>query len=460
MSASNVLARLFGRSKHPVVSSLATAALNRPLLAHPAMAEALIGAYLSGTTTSADTLLQTEVVPVTAAELATEVARVGVINITGGLVNRPMPGPSGGGPVSYAAIGEEFDALMANDSVTAIVLRIESPGGMASGCFDLTDHIFANRGKKPIHALVDDYAHSGAYAIAAACDRIWVSRTGTVGSIGVVGFHYDWSENNAKVGLKVTPIFAGAHKVDFNPNFPLSEEALARATAQTQVLYEMFVGSVAKYRGVDVEAIRSTEADIFQGQQALDAGLATDLGTWDDLMSTLGIAGVDAPDQPGSDEDDGEELESASSSSVAGAELPAGEGDDAAPAALAVVLDPQQVRLLERGAMLETVTAAKLPPLVTVALVETVAAGEDVAARIAHAQEVISLCQTAKADDKAASFVRANTKIQQVRSALVEAKASADETITLQTHLPANGAAKSGAGNALDPYAIYQKRGI
>ena len=92
MKKPTVLARLMGRGKPaPVVSSLALAALNRTLLVEPTHAEAIIGGYLSGTITSADTLMTVDRVhgggeAGTAAE-----GDIGVINVTGGLVNRPMP---------------------------------------------------------------------------------------------------------------------------------------------------------------------------------------------------------------------------------------------------------------------------------------------------------------------------------------------------------------------------------
>ena len=101
-----LLARLFGRSKHPVVASLATSALNQPLLVHPALGEALVGAYLQGAVTSDDTLLTvahlrvdaggTVVTQVDPSEpTAEKIGRtVAVVNISGGLVSRPTPGPS------------------------------------------------------------------------------------------------------------------------------------------------------------------------------------------------------------------------------------------------------------------------------------------------------------------------------------------------------------------------------
>lgn len=225
-SKPGLLARMLGRgSRAPVVASLAAAVLNQPLLVQPTIGEALVGGYLEGKVTSDDSMLKADRFEVSGADgqpVGVAQKLIGVINLSGAMVNRPMPGASGPGPVSYAAVRDTFDELLNDDAVTSIILRLDTPGGMASGCFDLVDHIFEARGRKPVYALVDDHAYSAGFALASACDEIWISRTGGVGSVGVVRFHHDWSGNNAQIGLKVTPLFAGARKVDFNPNFPLS----------------------------------------------------------------------------------------------------------------------------------------------------------------------------------------------------------------------------------------------
>ena len=65
---------------------------------------------------------------------------------------------------------------------------------MVAGNFDLVDRIFAARGVKPIRAYAAESAYSAAYSIASAADDITVSRTGGVGSIGVVTVHADYSQ--------------------------------------------------------------------------------------------------------------------------------------------------------------------------------------------------------------------------------------------------------------------------
>lgn len=469
-----VLARLFGRAKPaPVVSSLASAVLNRPLLADRATAEAMVNAYLTGDVTSLDTQLTTDRVAATPAPEAETAGQIGVINISGGLVNRPMPGASGAGPVSYTALRDAFDELLEDDGVSAIVLRIESPGGMASGMFDLSDRIFAARGRKPIHALVDDYAYSAAYGIAAACDEIWVSRTGGVGSVGVCAFHYDWSGNDAQIGLKVTPIYAGDQKIDFNPHFPMSEQAQARAQEDVDLTYALFVKSVAQYRGMDEAAVRDTQAGVFFGERAVAAGMATRLGTWDDLIAHLGAPGVDAPAQAG-DEGDGEgdpEMRArppvARADTTAPTEMTDG-NTDAAPAEPAAA-DPDDdapdttaevARLVAAGKIIQAITAAGLAPDLTVALLAHVTDATRVEAEVARAQGIADLCRAAHLRDLAADLIKSGATVEQARAQLLDATASVgDELVTAQpTQSTAVVTAAAKQAQSLDPNHVYANR--
>lgn len=284
------LSRLFRRELEPnaVIAALYTHAIGQPLLVEPAMGERLIAAYMQGGIESPGPILAEPSGQDSGRQGVTPAPRPAVLSISGGLVARPQPGLCDDGPASYAGIRDAFDEVLADDNVSAIVLRLESPGGMVAGLFDLTDHIHASRGRKPIAAVVDDYAYSACYALAAACDEIWVSRTGGVGSIGVVGYHVDQSGYNDKVGIKVTPIFAGAHKVDFSPHAPLSDDAKAREQAEVDSLYQLFTSTVARYRDLDVAAVVATQARTYTGQAAIDIGLADHLGTLRDALASVG----------------------------------------------------------------------------------------------------------------------------------------------------------------------------
>lgn len=382
-----VLGRLFRRSEMPsaVVSALYTQAIGRPLMIHPEMGAQLIEGYLRGGVIEASEPLMAVDVPMGSPRAKSQ--HVAVLNITGPLIDRPQPGLCDDGPASYEAIREAFDAQMADDSVTAIIFRMRSPGGMVDGCFDLTDHIHASRGTKPIVAVVDNMAYSAAYAIASACDEIYVSRTGGVGSVGVYGYHLDMTEAYAQAGMKVSLIYAGDHKVEFSPHVQLSDDARAREQAIIDDMYGLFVSSVAKYRGMDVEAVIATQAGTFNGQAAIDAGMATHLGTMRDALAALA---------------ESDEQRSAREASEARSRAEA----DRAIAVQAVVAANPKADIM--AALLDS---------------ESSITAATVGDRLAHAQSVVDLCTAAGDRSLAHEYIVKGTNIDVVRKQLGDMKA-------------------------------------
>ncbi|MGC0110727.1 S49 family peptidase, partial [Ralstonia pseudosolanacearum] len=145
-------------------------------------------------------------------------AQIAVIPIHGTLVRRTVGLEAESGLASYTAIGDQLDAALADPGVAAILLDVDSPGGESGGVFDLADRIRAAAAMKPIWAVANDMAFSAAYALASAASRVFVSRTGGVGSIGVIAMHVDQSIKDAKDGIRYTAVFAGARKNDLNPH--------------------------------------------------------------------------------------------------------------------------------------------------------------------------------------------------------------------------------------------------
>lgn len=175
---------------------------------------------------------------------------------------------------SYQGLRKAFDAALSDERVKAIAFDMDTPGGEVDGCFDLVDHLFASRGSKPISALVNTQAFSAGYAIASAADRIYVSRDGGTGSIGVICEHWDYSGMLEQAGIVVTAIFAGAKKNDGSPYEPLSDSAKKTITALVDETYGVFVSTVARNRNLSEEKVRGTEAGIYFGAAGVSAGLA------------------------------------------------------------------------------------------------------------------------------------------------------------------------------------------
>ena len=212
---------------------------------------------------------------------------VAVIPIHGTLVRRTVGLEAESGLTSYTGLAAQLDAAIGNPAVTAILLDIDSPGGESGGVFDLADRIRAASQIKPVWAVANDMAFSAAYALASAASRVFVSRTGGVGSIGVIAMPVDQSEKDAQDGVHYTAVFAGDRKNDLNPHEPISSEAHAFLKAEVNRIYGLFVETVARHRGIEASAVRDTEAGLFFGQAAVAIGLADAVGTFDDALAQL-----------------------------------------------------------------------------------------------------------------------------------------------------------------------------
>lgn len=185
----------------------------------------------------------------------------------------------------YEYIQRAFDRGMDDPEVKGVVLKINSPGGEVSGNFDMVDRMFARRGEKPVAAIASEHAYSAAYSIASVADEIYVARTGGVGSIGVVTSHVDVSAMMAEAGYKITFIYAGDHKVDGNPYEALAPEVKARIQARVDYLYNVFVSTVARNRGVSEQSVRDTQALTFGADEAIEKGLADKVASFDGAMN-------------------------------------------------------------------------------------------------------------------------------------------------------------------------------
>ncbi|WP_264376980.1 MULTISPECIES: S49 family peptidase [unclassified Wolbachia] len=186
---------------------------------------------------------------------------------------------------SYENIHEEIESALEDKSIETILLDIDSPGGEVNGVFDLADFIYSARGKKRIIAIANDDAYSAAYAIASSAEKIFLTRTSGVGSIGVIASHIDQSRFDEKQGIKYTTIFAGSRKNDLNPHEPMTSESLGSLQKEVDRLYEMFLQLIARNRGLSIEKIRSTEAGLYFGEKAVEIGLADGVTTFFEFIN-------------------------------------------------------------------------------------------------------------------------------------------------------------------------------
>jgi len=228
--------------------------------------------------------------PVPKAAHASSQTGIAVIPVVGTLVKRVMGIDAASGLTSYDEIGARLDAALGDPQIAGILLDMDSPGGEAGGVFELAARVRAASQIKPVWAHANDAAYSAAYAIAAASERLTLSQTAGVGSIGVIALHIDQSVKDAKDGLNYTAIFAGGHKNDFSPHEALTPQATTALQTEVDRLYTIFTSQVAAMRGLDRDAICATEAGVFFGEHAVAAGLADAVMSLDQVLAEFADA--------------------------------------------------------------------------------------------------------------------------------------------------------------------------
>lgn len=274
---------------------IAARAFNTPLMIHPGKLQAILNALgpRFGGAVRMDGVEPVDHVvnPVMSeAEHAEVVGSIAVIDVGGTLINRGAYADGYSGLTSYEWIRGEIQACLDDAKVRGILLRMDSYGGEVSGAWDAADAVREARAKKPVWCSVDDYAFSACYLLASQCERIYVTRTSGVGSVGVIAMHADFSRMENNEGITVTTVKAGQHKDDWSPHKPLDAEALAWMQASVDDSYSMFCDYVSWGRNISADVVRATEAQIYEGQGAIDIKFADKFGTFEQALAEMASA--------------------------------------------------------------------------------------------------------------------------------------------------------------------------
>jgi signal peptide peptidase SppA len=235
-----------------------------------------------------------------------------------------------GGGGGLLAFRESFRQAMADSTISAIIIDVDSPGGLVDLVPETAAEIRAARGGKPIVAISNTLAASAAYWIASQADEVVITPSGQAGSIGVYTIHEDYSRLDELMGVKTTIISAGDRKTDGNPYEPLSRQARASLQERVDDIYDMFTGAVAAGRGVKVEAVKAgygRGASVL-AEEALRVGLADRIETLEQLATRLGgQANVESEPTLDDLDDEGDD-ELASAASAADDETPPVRADE------------------------------------------------------------------------------------------------------------------------------------
>ena len=173
-------------------------------------------------------------------------------------------------------------AISADDSVKAVVLRIDSGGGSAQASELIWQAVTELKAKKPVVVSMSDVAASGGYYIASNANRIFAEADTLTGSIGVVGGKIAPGAALAKLGVNTFPIGRGKRATMMASLSPWSEEEKAVIQNSMEEVYKVFVGRVAQGRSMKPEQIQPiAQGRVWTGTRAKELGLVDEIGGLD-----------------------------------------------------------------------------------------------------------------------------------------------------------------------------------
>jgi capsid assembly protease len=215
-------------------------------------------------------------------------AGVGIVPIVGELVARGGWIGASSGVTSYEGLRQVLKAVRDDAAVRAVVLDIDSPGGMVTGMFETAALVKALSDAKPTVAVSNPLAASAAYGLASQASTIIAVPDSAVGSIGVLYVHADRSMQVAMDGIRVSIIQAGDQKTAGSSLSPLSDASRAEIQGQINRIYGRFVDLVVAGRpSLSRQQVIDTQARVFSAEMAVSVGLADDVGTFDDVVAAV-----------------------------------------------------------------------------------------------------------------------------------------------------------------------------
>ena len=207
----------------------------------------------------------------------------------------------GGLYVGSDTLVEQLQMAREDDSIAAVVLRIDSPGGSATASDLIYRELIRLRERKPVVASLGNLAASGGYYIAMGADYILAAPTTLTGSIGVYAGKLEFAGLYEKLGISHEELLRGENAGAWSDLHPFSEAQRVELTERLARFYERFVHKVALERELDFPAADAVaRGRIWSGLRASQCGLVDGLGDLPDAIAqALQLAGLAPSDQVG-----------------------------------------------------------------------------------------------------------------------------------------------------------------
>jgi ClpP class serine protease len=198
------------------------------------------------------------------------------------------------GATSYGALRRQLQEAMSNPACTAVLLKVDSPGGEANGCGDLAAQIRGWDAQKPILAYAEGMCTSAAYYLSSACRAVLCGPGAQLGSIGVRMALIDDSKAQENAGIQEIEIVSS--QSPDKRSTPIDGDLRALAQQRCDDMGALFISDVARYRGV---ATAKVEKDFGRGyymiaSKAVKCGLADDITDYAGALAQARAAGEKA----------------------------------------------------------------------------------------------------------------------------------------------------------------------
>lgn len=210
---------------------------------------------------------------------------IAIVSIIGPLYKRKSPFCS-----NYKAIGEALDELleMEEDAPLAVVLKIDSPGGMVDGLDDVCAKVAELSDRMLVVASINGMGASAAYRIASQAGDIFASTDSEIGSIGTYWQFLDMSAAYAKAGVRSVLLTTGPFKGVGVEGEPITDEQRAFLQDLTNKNNQMFLDDVASGRGFDESQLTAvSDGRWYLAGEAQGLGLVDQIGTLDDVLAAI-----------------------------------------------------------------------------------------------------------------------------------------------------------------------------
>jgi protease-4 len=223
---------------------------------------------------------------------------IAVVYAVGNIIDGKGDGVLGArGEIAAQTLVPALDALAADDSVKAVVLRVDSGGGSAQASELIWRAVARLRAKKPVIVSMSDVAASGGYYISSGATKIFALPDTLTGSIGVVGGKIAPGGALEKIGVTTFPMGRGKRATMWVKLTPWTDDEKHAIQETMDAVYKVFVGRVADGRKKTPEQVQAiAQGRVWTGEKAKEIGLVDELGGLDAALAearTLGKVSAD-----------------------------------------------------------------------------------------------------------------------------------------------------------------------